>query len=142
MMLSVPDGRYKGLTCDALVELVDVYPTLCRYANLKAPEGLEGSSLKPLMDAPGRPWKQAAFSQYPRPDKKAMGYSIRTEAHRYTEWRTGWETPATAKVIARELYDHVKDPGEMTNIAEQPGQAEIVKSLAEQLNAGWKAVKQ
>jgi arylsulfatase A-like enzyme len=142
LILSVPDGRYKGVTCDALVELVDVYPTLCRYANLKAPEGLEGSSLKPLMDAPGRPWKQAAFSQYPRQGDQVMGYSIRTEAYRYTEWRKGWQKPETSTVIARELYDHVRDAGETANIAEQPAQAEIVKSLAEQLNAGWKAVKQ
>jgi arylsulfatase A-like enzyme len=142
LMLSVPDGRYKGVTCDALVELVDVYPTLCRYANMKAPEGLEGSSLKPLMDAPSRPWKKAAFSQYPRQGDAVMGYSIRTEAHRYTEWRKGWKDPATSTVIARELYDHIKDPRETTNIADDPAAAEIVKSLAEQLNAGWKAVKQ
>jgi iduronate 2-sulfatase len=93
------------------------------------------------MDAPSRPWSKAAFSQYPRPGQKAMGYSIRTESHRYTEWRTGWETPETAKVIARELYDHIRDPRETTNVAERPDQAEIVKALAEQLRAGWKAAQ-
>jgi arylsulfatase A-like enzyme len=141
LILSVPDARYHGVTCDALVELVDVYPTLCRYADIKPPEGLEGASLKPLMDAPSRPWKRAAFSQYPRPEKKAMGYSIRTDAYRYTEWSTGWETPATATVIARELYDHVRDPRETINLADKPDQAEVVKSLAEQLKAGWQAAK-
>ena len=67
-----------------------------------------------------------------------MGYSIRTEAHRYTEWRKDWKNPETATVIARELYDHVKDPRETTNIADKPEQAEIVKALAEQLKGGWK----
>jgi iduronate 2-sulfatase len=139
LILSVPDARYRGVTCDALVELVDVYPTLCRYADIKPAEGLEGRSLKPLMDAPSRPWSRAAFSQYPRQGQKVMGYSIRTESHRYTEWQTGWETPATAMVIAREMYDHTTDPRETTNLAERPDQAQIVKSLADQLHAGWKA---
>ena len=70
-----------------------------------------------------------------------MGYSIRTESHRYTEWRTGWETPETATVIARELYDHTADPRETKNLAEQPDQKEIVAALADQLKAGWKAAQ-
>ena len=141
LIVSVPDQRYTGIECEALVELVDVYPTLCRYANLKPPEGLEGKNLKPLADAPSRPWSRAAFSQYPRPNKKVMGYSIRTESHRYTEWRTGWETPESATVVARELYDHFADPGETKNLADEPDQKEIVAALADQLKAGWKAAQ-
>ncbi|MGB7156429.1 MAG: sulfatase [Tepidisphaeraceae bacterium] len=141
LILSTPDQPYPGVKTEALVELVDVYPTLCRYAGLKEPDGLEGKSLKPLVDAPSRPWKPAAFSQYPRPDKQVMGYSIRTDGHRYTEWRTGWETPQTAKVVARELYDHATDARETVNIAERADQAEVVKSLAEQLKAGWKPLQ-
>ena len=68
-----------------------------------------------------------------------MGYSIRTDAYRYTEWRDGWQKPETSKVIARELYDHVKDPRETVNLADKPEQAEVVKSLAEQLKRGWRA---
>jgi iduronate 2-sulfatase len=138
LILSVPDQPYVGVETDALVELVDIYPTLCRYANLKEPQGLEGRGLKPLVDAPSRPWKRAAFSQYPRPDQMAMGYSIRTESHRYTEWRTAWETPESATVVARELYDHVRDPRESVNLAERPDQVEVVKALAEQLKQGWR----
>jgi arylsulfatase A-like enzyme len=139
LIIAAPDGPYKGVACDALVELVDLYPTLCRYADIKPPANLEGRSLKPLIDAPSRPWSKAAFSQYPRQGEKIMGYSIRTDAYRYTEWRDGWQKPETSKVIARELYDHVKDPRETVNLAEKPEQAEIVKSLAEQLKKGWNA---
>ena len=141
MIVSVPDQPFVGVTTDALVELVDVYPTLCRYANIKPADGLEGSSLKPLIDFPSRPWKKAAFSQFPRQGNKVMGYSIRTESHRYTEWRSGWQTPETSKVIARELYDHTADPRESTNLAERPEHGEIVKSMAELLQAGWQPVQ-
>ncbi len=141
LMVYVPDARFPGATTDALVELVDVYPSLCDLARLPKPEGLEGQSFHPLLNSTARPWKRAAFSQYPRPDKKAMGYSIRTESHRYTEWRTGWETPETATVVARELYDHTADPRETKNLADQADHVEIVKALADQLKAGWKAAQ-
>ncbi|HEV2295958.1 MAG TPA: sulfatase [Tepidisphaeraceae bacterium] len=142
LMLYAPDQRFPGATTDALVELVDVYPSLCELAGLPLPEGLEGRSFKPLLGSTARPWKRAAFSQYPRQaNNRVMGYSIRTESHRYTEWQTGWETPETATVIARELYDHTTDPRETTNLAARPDQAEIVKALADQLKDGWQAAQ-
>ncbi len=142
LILSSPEQPFPGATTDALVELVDVYPSLCDLAGLPQPQGLEGRSFKPLLDSTDRPWKRAAFSQYPRQGDKIMGYSIRTDGHRYTEWQTGWETPETMKVVARELYDHTTDPRETKNIADRPDQAEIVKALAEQLKAGWRAAQQ
>jgi arylsulfatase A-like enzyme len=48
-----------------------------------------------------------------------MGYSVRTDVARYTEWRD-WQTKA---VIARELYLTDQDPAEMTNYAADPNQA-------------------
>ena len=39
----------------------------------------------PLLKQPQRPWKTAAFSQYPRANH-LMGYSMRTNEYRYTEW--------------------------------------------------------
>src|SRR5687768_13626882 len=64
LMIAAPGVGPKGKT-DALVELVDVYPTLCALAKLSPPDGLEGTSFAPLMEDPKRPWKTAAFSQYP-----------------------------------------------------------------------------
>jgi arylsulfatase A-like enzyme len=141
LLLAVPGMPQPGSTTDAMTELVDVYPSLCDVAGLAKPPGLEGRSFKPLLTSSARPWKRAAFSQYPRPDKKAMGYSIRTESHRYTEWRTGWENPESATVVAREMYDHTSDPGETKNLAERSDQKEIVAALADQLKAGWKAAQ-
>lgn len=56
-----------GMHSDALVELVDVYPTLCDLCGLEKPEHLEGQSFVPLLKAPQRPWKTAVFSQFPTP---------------------------------------------------------------------------
>ena len=84
MIFSAPGQKAAGAKTDALVEFVDIYPTLCELCGLPLPDGLEGTSLVPLLDEPDRPWKTAAFSQYPR--GKAMGYSMRTDRYRYTEW--------------------------------------------------------
>jgi iduronate 2-sulfatase len=111
---------------------VDVYPTLCELCGLPQPEGLEGTSMVPLLDAPGRPWKKAAFSQFPR--YKLMGHSIRTERYRYTEWAEPGKEPAGV-----ELYDHQADPGEDINIAHWPEAKERVADLKRQLHAGCKA---
>lgn len=44
----------------------------------------------PLLEEPKRAWKQAAFSQFPRPwayhgEPDVMGYAMRTDRYRYTE---------------------------------------------------------
>ncbi|GAB5559571.1 MAG: sulfatase [Synoicihabitans sp.] len=69
LMIWTPDmpASSRGQTTDALVELVDMYPTLCDLAGLKPPDHVEGHSFKPLLTDPHRPWKSAAFTQYPNP---------------------------------------------------------------------------
>ncbi|MHC4996329.1 MAG: sulfatase, partial [Planctomycetota bacterium] len=57
----------RGQKTDALVELVDMYPTLCDLVGIEQPDHLEGYSFKPLIEAPQQPWKTAAFTQYPNP---------------------------------------------------------------------------
>lgn len=136
LIVSVP-GQAPGRT-PALVEFVDIYPTLCELAGLPLPEGLEGFSFAPLIETPDRPWKTAAFSQYPRvipgygQVAHGMGYSMRTDRYRFTQWRV----PGT-DFLAEELYDHERDPGENLNLADHPEYAEQVERLRAQLAAGW-----
>lgn len=57
----------RGAKSMALVELIDMYPTLCDLAGLELPSHLEGTSFAPVLENPKRKWKTAAFSQYPNP---------------------------------------------------------------------------
>ncbi|HOZ47246.1 MAG TPA: sulfatase [Candidatus Hydrogenedentes bacterium] len=137
LICSAPKQKTRGVSCDALVEFVDIYPSMCELCGVPLPDGLEGASFAPLLDEPARPWKTAAFSQYPRYVDgvgRIMGYSMRTDRYRLTEWR-GLEKDFTEY----ELYDHETDPKENVNIAQRPENAALVKQLAAQLQAGWRA---
>ncbi|WP_414663015.1 sulfatase [Horticoccus sp. 23ND18S-11] len=137
LLLSVPGMKHAGTRTNALVEFVDIYPTLSELAGLALPSHLEGRSFKPVLENPTRAWKPAAFSQYPRGvnGRQLMGYSMRTERHRFTVWV---ERNDHAKVDAIELYDHQVDPQENTNIAKNPANAALVERLMTQWRAGWK----
>ena len=135
LLLSVPGQRNAGKKTQALVEFVDIYPTLCEAAALPLPGHLEGTSMMPLLDDPTRPWKPAAFSQYPR--GRIMGYTMRTARWRYTEWIDR----RTKKAVARELYDHEADPGENTNVAKRSEHKEAIEKLSKMLKAGWRAAQ-
>lgn len=135
LIFSAPGQKSPGAKTNALAEFVDIYPTLCDLAGLPIPDGLEGISLKPVMDNPRRLWKKAAFSQYPR-GGGIMGYSMRTDRYRFTEWAKKGEEP-----VAVELYDYRTDPQGNVNIAGLPENKDLVARLSKQLRAGWQAAR-
>lgn len=151
-LIIAPPNNYPhaGQTTDALVELVDLYPTLIEMNYIQpmtttTAKTLDGVSLVPILKDPTQSVQEAAFTQHPRPayfdrtDKgvpDAMGYSIRTATVRYTEWHD-WET---GQIVARELYDHIHDDAETRNIVDDPhfaeAQADAVKLLNRQFEPG------
>ena len=142
MMIRAP-GKKGGQTTEALVEFVDIYPSLCELAGLPLPKHLEGTSFAPLLDDPGRAWKKAAFSQYPRSHsgKKMMGYALCTDRYRFVEWAPRWtkQNPVPDGVV--ELYDHKKDPLETENIAGDPKNERLVAKFRKMIRAGWKSAQ-
>jgi len=139
MILSVPGQKNAGGATNALVEYVDIYPTLAEACGLDVPAQCEGKSMLPLVEDPKRKWKSAAFSQYPR-GKDVMGYTMRTGQWRYTEWTVR----STGEVTARELYDHANSDVASANLAELPEQAARVKELSSMLDRGrgWRKVRE
>lgn len=136
LIISAPGKTNPGGSTSALVEIVDIYPTVCELAGLMTRPDLEGISLVPLFQDPERPWKLAAFSQYARGfSYRFMGRSMRTDRYRLIEWRDRIEN----RIVATELYDHETDPQENINIAGDPQHKELVSVLSSRLAAGWKA---
>ena len=135
MIISDPDIP-QGKRVNALTEFVDIYPTLAETCGLPLPDGLEGTSMVPLLRDPKTTWKKAAFSQYPRPGNM-MGYSMRTDQYRYTEWID----QKTIEVKERELYDLKNDPLCKESIVFKPENAALVARLHEMMAAGWRKAK-
>lgn len=98
LMIWTPDmpADNRGRSTDALVELVDMYPTLCELAGVPIPEHVEGRSFMPLLDDPGRPWKKAVFSQFPNPALREWAANPLSQGMRET-----WFGPLITQVEAR-----------------------------------------
>ncbi len=178
LIVSAPRAAAPGRATRALVEFVDVYPSLCELAGLPLPKHLAGRSFAPLLAQPDLPWKQAAFSQFPSPalrewaarplspemrrtffgplmadveeklrqehgarydqelfERHLMGYSMRTDRYRFTTW-VDRRHPA-GEPLAVEVYDHERDPHELTNLAAQPAN----RALVARLRAQWLAAR-
>jgi iduronate 2-sulfatase len=106
LLIRFPGMPLPGAPTSAIIEYVDLYPTVAALAGLSPPATLDGTSLLPILMDPAAAGRDAALSQYQRPwkakDPQLMGYSLRTATHRYTRWI---EWPA-GPTIAEELYDY------------------------------------
>ena len=140
LMISVPKLANPGVASHAIVELVDLYPTLAELAELPAVNKtggalpMDGVSLVSVLADPKAVVKESAFTQHPRPaytkePASVMGISVRSKNYRYTEWRNR----KTGMLVGRELYDHQNDPGETRNQAEEAHYASVANRLASQL---------
>jgi uncharacterized sulfatase len=116
----VTRGRASGRT----VEFVDIYPTLADLCGLSGvPTNLAGRSLRPLLRNPRARWDRPALTQVQRGGggQPFMGYSVRDERWRYTEWDEGRQ--------GAELYDEVGDARELRNLANSPAHARVVAKM-------------
>lgn len=113
----------------ALVEQVDIYPTLCALARLPLPAHLQGVNLVPWLNDPAAKSRVAVFSTMIATHTKALGHSARNARYRYIEWNGGKD--------GVQLYDLVADPHELHNLAgqaaHQPMQRRLKRLLAEHL---------
>ncbi|MBL9182248.1 MAG: sulfatase [Verrucomicrobiaceae bacterium] len=109
--------------------LIDLYPTLCDLTGVKAPEHLDGTSLKPLLSDPAATRDKPAITT--SSGGKNASYSARDARWRYIRYADGSE----------ELYDHDADPHEWTNLASAPEHAAIKSSLAAHFPTEFKSAQ-
>jgi arylsulfatase A-like enzyme len=107
-IVRAPGLSKSGANSEAMVELIDIYPTLADLAGLEAPIHLQGTSLLPLLGNPERLGKKKyAYSVVTRGPKN-LGYALRNQNWRYGKWPDG-----------EELYNLRNDPHEKKNLAQK-----------------------
>ena len=109
-------------------ETVDIYPTLAELAGLPAPQvpqGLDGTSLVPVLEDPSASVRNHAYHSFPR--RLRIGRAIRTDRYRLVEWKIPGKPESTAQY---ELYDYETDALEKKNLAEtHPEVLERMKAI-------------
>jgi choline-sulfatase len=108
----VAPGILQGTSSDALVSLVDIYPTLMDLTGLQAGSVTEGKSLWPILQG-----KTEAVRDYVEIESEEAN-AIRTKRYKYLQSRDG---------VVEELYDLENDPFELKNIATDPASQQILK---------------
>ena len=114
LIVDYPDIPHPGRSTQAMVETLDLFPTLCDLTGLDVPDFVAGVSLRGILEKPSAAGHTAI--SYGKSNR-----TIRTEQYRLISHKDGHV----------ELYDHASAYGETRNIAgEHP---EIVARLAEQM---------
>lgn len=122
LLISAPGFSTHGRRSVSLVELLDLYPTLCDLCDLPTPPVVQGKSLRRLLEDPAAILHDAVFTEARRgPSVEYWGRSVRTLRWRYTEWNEGRD--------GVELYDHSVDPQEYANLATDPRFSATVTEL-------------
>ena len=133
LIVRAPGVTTAGTSSESLVELIDLYPTLCDLAGIGRPPHLQGRSFAGVLADPRLAHRDSAYSSYPHNAGKeignVIGHSIRTGAYRYTEW---WKV-GSDEVVAAAATNLESDPGELTNLL--PGAPELKHILSLKLHA-------
>ena len=125
-MIHLP-AMEKGSKSNALVDLIDVYPTVVELLDLEVPKHqLAGESLVPVLKDPSLDGKSHVFL------KNGKGYTIQTQEYSYTEFINN-----DNKTFASMLYDHRTDVDENINVVDKANYADTVTQLSKLLHTEY-----
>ncbi|WP_083631287.1 sulfatase [Labilibacter marinus] len=121
LIVKVP-GRAKGQQTEALVESVDIYPTLCDLANVPTPNYIMGESFKSILDNPNKAFREAAYARFKVAD------AIVKQDFTYSLFENGEEM----------LYNLKLDPKENQNVVANEEYKEVLKEMRKALEVKQK----
>lgn len=121
-LLRMPGGP-EGESREGIIESVDLYPTLCDLSGLEVPEAVEGRSVVPLAHGRGE-GKEEALAEWDWHGPAGRINALRTDRYRLVYY---------SHRIGGELYDHESDPGELSNLWDDPHYADARRDLTERL---------
>jgi arylsulfatase A-like enzyme len=116
-------GVKEGQTCESLVDLMDVMPTLCDAAGVEVPDAVDGRSLLPLCKGKKTESRDAIFCHY-----DDLFRMVRTPRFKLIDY---------IKLGREELFDLETDPYEVRNLVDSPHYHETLSDLRAKLHT-WR----
>lgn len=120
LIIAAP-GKKPGVS-EAIVELLDLFPTTARLAGLEVPERLQGRDLTAVLDDPKQSVRDAALCVAPMTN----GFLLRDDRWAYIQY-------AEDASLGTELYDMRDDPKQYVNLANKPEFAPTVEAFQAKL---------
>ena len=125
LLVRWPTRLEAGAPIDALIQNIDIAPTILDAAGLRAPANMQGMSFIPLMERDDKDWRDRIFYEYywemDFPQTPTM-FGVRTERYKYIRYHGIWDT--------NEFYDLIEDPNEMQNLIDAPEHQERIQKFA------------
>jgi len=110
----IPQGQ-----SSSLCYLLDVFPTVCDLVGAKVPEGLDGQSQRSVIEGKSTGVRDTLFLAY-----RDVQRAIRGDRYKLIRY---------PQVNVTQLFDLKTDPHELTNLADDPRQAEQIKLLTAEM---------
>jgi arylsulfatase A-like enzyme len=111
-------GIPEGHQCNDLAYLLDIFPTLCRIADVDVPESVEGTSLVSCWNGEGASVRSSLYLAYADSIR-----GVSDGQHKLIEYACG----------NTQLFDLSLDPLEMENIADRDGSSSVLLGMREEL---------
>ena len=123
--------NYPGRPTDALVQSIDIYPTLAKLCGLAPPKDIDGRTFLDLLNDPSL--RSGICNQLQSIVRRSLwgqprmyAVTLRSRDYRYTQWQ---KDLGRGDIIFQELYDHRSDPDEVDNLAAK--KPKMIKQFAE-----------
>ncbi|MEE3121881.1 MAG: sulfatase-like hydrolase/transferase [SAR324 cluster bacterium] len=137
LIFSLPGIVKANLQSKALVELMDITPTLLEIVGIPIPAYMQGHSLWPILTGSKRPESHKLMVRSEFFD--ALNQPFQTRATMLRDER--FKLVVYHGVGLGELYDLEQDPGEFNNLWDEPGSSEIKnKMILKSFDASMMAV--
>jgi choline-sulfatase len=135
LIVSNPKNVSAGSSTEALVEFVDIGPTILDVCGIKKPERFQGRSLVPLLEGKADKHREYVMIEYGHNDEAC----IRTDKWKLVYERgrdtrdDGYDPAGDPPGPKLRLFDLTNDPDEMTNVVQRPENRAVVSDLTDKL---------